>query len=122
MNFVQRQKEEERRHILKWLYEAGKALRAKSVRHALSDLGVCSMLWRVFAEHLDYMAREEVIRVFPAGTRNELSEVEQAKFIEQVKSMRYDDAESETVMVRIRQKGIHFIEGNEDGVKGIARE
>jgi hypothetical protein len=107
-----------RRCLLQVLYEAGSALRAKSVRSIMSDLGT-SVFWSEFLDHVEYLAGEELVRVFPAGARQELSDVEQAQFIADCKRLRFDAPECETVMLRIRQKGRHFIEGNDHGVKGL---
>jgi hypothetical protein len=113
--------EEIRRSILTVLYESGSALRAKRVRAIMSELG-CSVFWSEFLRHVEYLAGEELVRVFPAGSQRELSEVEQATFLGQCRRMPFDAPECETVMLRIRQRGRQFIEGNADDVKGVAKE
>jgi trimethylamine:corrinoid methyltransferase-like protein len=115
------EQEEIRRAILNVLYESGSALRAKRVRVIMSELG-CSVFWSEFVKHVEYLVGEELIRVFPAGSQVELSAVEQAKYLEQCKRLRFDAPECDTVMVRIRQRGRQFIEGNANDVKGVARD
>lgn len=113
--------EEMRRVLLSVLYESGNALRAKRVRAIMSDLGH-SVFWSEFVGHLEYLAGEELIRIFPAGSTRELSEVEQARFVADCKRLNFDSPECETVLIRIRQKGRHFIEGSDEGVRGVARD
>lgn len=113
---------EERRALLQVLYEAGSAMRAKSVRSVMSQLGA-SVFWSTFMGHVEYMTEEDVIRCYPAdGSKRKLTDIEQAEYVAKCKRLSYDAPECETVMLVIRQKGRHFMEGNADDVKGIARE
>ena len=114
------QNEEIRRGLLVVLFEAGSALRAKTVRSIMDSLNY-STAWEDFLEHVEYLAGEELIRVFPNGTEVELNEVQQAKYIAQCKRTNYDSPESEKIMLRIRQRGRRFMEGNDLSVVGVAK-
>ena len=117
-----RQAEEERRCLLQILYESGTSLRAKRARSIMSELGY-AVFWSVFMRHVDYLASEELIYCFPAGASSgEPSATEQAKFIGQSLTLSFDAPECDTVMLRIRQRGRHFLEGNDSTVKGVAKD
>lgn len=108
-----------RRCLLQILQESGAAVHATSVRNVLDALDHPTT-WERFVATLEYLAGEELIRVFPAGTETELSDVAQAKYLMIIRQASYDSKEAQQVRLRIRQRGRRFLEGNEDGVKGVA--
>jgi hypothetical protein len=116
----QAQTEEVRRSILEVLYESGSALRAKMVRR-IADAMNASTSWDDFLGQIEYLAAEELVRVFPAGTTDELSAVDQARYLEMCKRAVPDSDEAHQMMLRIRQRGRWFIEGNDNQVVGVAR-
>lgn len=118
----QHSKEEARRAILQFLYDAGGKFRAKRVRIVLARMSICNMLWSEYVDNLDHLVRKELIRIFPADARRELSVDEQGDYMDLVRRMSFDDVECEMVTVRIRDKGRDFIEGNAPDVKGVATE
>ena len=101
------------------LYEAGKAIRAKLVRQIMDDLNA-STTWDDFVSQLEYLAGEELIRVFPVGADHELSPVEQARYLSLCRRIQWDTPEASCVLVRIRQRGKYFLEGNASDVRGVA--
>lgn len=112
--------EELRRTLLVVLYEAGTAIRAKLVRQIMDDLN-SPTTWDDFIAQLEYLAGEGLVRVFPTGADQELTAVDQAKYLALCRRIQWDSSECSRVMVRIRQRGKHFLEGNDDGVVGVAR-
>ncbi|HEX8091457.1 MAG TPA: hypothetical protein VF762_21565 [Blastocatellia bacterium] len=111
--------EETRRCLLVVLYEAGSALRAKTVRSIMDSLN-SSTSWDDFLAQAEYLAGEELVRVFPADAESELTDVQQAKYIGTCKRMSFDSPEAGKIMMRIRQRGRRFMEGNDDSVVGVA--
>ena len=118
-SMVQIQQEEDRRALLVVLCEAEDALRARTVRSIMEMYGAPTT-WETFMSHVGYLAGEELLRVFPSGTRTELSPVDQAQYIALCKRASYDSAEANQMLLRIRQRGRHFMEGNAPDVKGVA--
>jgi hypothetical protein len=114
------QTEETRRCLLVVLYESGSALRAKTVRSIMDSLN-SSTSWDDFIHQLEYLAGEELLRAFPADTDHELNDVEQARYLATCKRMNFDSPESGKIMIRIRQRGRRFIEGNDGSVVGVAK-
>lgn len=122
INVKQISKEEQRRAILQFLYDAGGKFRAKRVRRALANVGICNMLWSEYVDNLDHLVRKELIRIFPADVNGELSVDKQGDYMDLVRRMKWDDAEVDLVVVRIRERGRDFMEGNAPDVKGVATE
>ena len=116
---AQRQTEELRRTLLVILHEAGVAIRAKTARQIMDDFNQ-STTWDDFLAQLEYLAGEELVRVFPSNADNELSVVEQARYLAFCRRIQWDAPEADKVLVRIRQKGKHFLEGNARDVVGVA--
>ena len=112
--------EELRRTLLVVLYEAGTAIRAKLARQIMDDLN-SPTTWDDFVAQLEYLAGEELLRVFPTGVDQELTAVDQAKYLALCRRIQWDSVDANRVMVRIRQRGKHFLEGNADDVVGVAR-
>lgn len=119
-NAEQIQNEEIRRCLLVVLYEAGSALRGKTVRSIMDSLN-SSTSWDDFLKQGEYLAGEELIRVFPADADSELSDVQQARYISTCKRMNFDSTEAGQIMMRIRQRGRRFMEGNDSSVVGVAK-
>lgn len=114
------QTEETRRCLLIVLNEAGSALRAKRVRSIMNELNAPTT-WDDFLRQVEYLTGEDLIRVFPAGENQELSDVQQAKYLALCKRTQFDSFEAEEIMLAIRKRGRHFIEGNDDTVVGVAK-
>ena len=114
------QTEEMRRCLLVVLMESGSALRAKTVRSVMDNMNH-STSWGDFLSQCDYLAGEELIRVFPGEADQELTDVEQAKFLAVCKRTTFDSPDADKIMIRIRQRGRQFMEGNDDSVKGVAK-
>lgn len=74
--------------------------------------------YRRMAEELDFLCSLELIRVFLGDSNKELDCIEQAKLVQ--KYLDSDGDLGDEIYVRIRNKGIHFQEGNEE-VKGVRR-
>ena len=113
--------EETRRCLLVALYECGSALRAKTVR-SIMDAMNHPTAWDDFINQVEYLAGEELVRCFPAEAESELTDIEQAKYLAVCKRTNYDSPDAEKIMLRIRQRGRRFIEGNDDSVVGVARK
>jgi len=115
----QLEREECRLRILQILYDAGNALRAKTVRKILDDLS-CPMTWDTFMRHVEFLVSELGIRAFPASLANDMNNVEQAKYIRMMKGASFDSSEVSTMMLRIRSLGRSHIEDNAT-ILGVAK-
>ena len=102
------------------LNEAGSALRAKRVRAIMDSLN-SSTSWEDFFSQVEYLAGEELLRIFPADAEAALNDVQQARYLATCKRMSFDSFEAEKIMLRIRQRGRRFMEGNDDSVVGVAK-
>lgn len=105
------EREECRLKFLQVLYDAGHALRAKTVRSVLDNLN-CSLTWDDFMRHVEWLVSEQAIHAFPSDLRDDMTNVERAKYVSKMKRASFDSPECAQMMLRIRSLGRHHIEGN----------
>lgn len=120
------QDQERRRRIRGWilyiLYEwRPKPLEMHSLMRLL-DRRNMPLSRELLGAEVDHLRSLELVRVFPSQATTELSEVEQARWVQI-----YVDADSDTqmndaLMVRISRYGVAFHEGdrNVDGIERVA--
>ena len=120
LSLTQRETEEIRRKALEVLYEADRPIRAKTCRAIMNDLNAATT-WDDFLVQIGYLVGEELVRVFPAGSEEELTGRQEGDYLAVCKRTQWDSSEAGRIMLRIRQKGRRFIEGYEPDVRGVAR-
>jgi hypothetical protein len=113
-------REEVRLKVIECLYESERPLRAKTVRSVLDGLNY-PLTWEDFMRQVSWLVSEELIRCFPDDLTAERNEVEMRRYVNLCLQTAFDARESGKILLKIRSKGRHFIEGNEDGVKGVAK-
>jgi len=112
--------EDARLKLIQILYESEAPLRAKTVRSLLDSFNY-PFTWEDFMKQVSWLVSEQLIRCFPDDLSEERNEVEARKYVNLCLRTSFDSKESGKILLKIRSKGRHFLEGNEDGVKGVAR-
>jgi hypothetical protein len=114
------QQEGMRRAMLEILQDAGAPLSALMVRTVMDQLNHPTT-WEGFLGCIEYLACEGLLGVYPVThPTGELMIFEQEKYLRVLRQTSYDSLEARQVMLRIRQLGRRFLEGNEPSVKGVA--
>jgi hypothetical protein len=90
-----------------------------SVRLVMDDLNA-SLTWEGFLGCIAYLAGEGLICVFPATEKGDWTIYQQEKYLDLMRQANFDSQEARGMMLRLRQEGRRFLEGNQDGVKGVA--
>jgi len=105
--------------FLQALYDAGKAVRAKTVRAVLAQMyGLVE--WADFILQAEYLVGEQLIRVFPVE-QDASDEIEPAQYLAMCKRMTAASPDAMKIGMQIEQRGRRFVEGNEPEVKGVER-
>jgi hypothetical protein len=112
--------EDARLKLIQVLYESESPLKAKTVHRVLDQFNY-SFTWDDFLRQVSWMVSEELIRCFPDDLAEERNEVDARKYVGLCLRTSFDSREASKILLKIRSKARHFLEGNEDGVKGVAR-
>lgn len=112
-------REDARLKMIQVLYESEAPLRAKTVRSLLDNLNY-PLSWEDFMKQVSWLVSEELIRCFPDDLNEERNEIETRKYVAYCLRTSFDSKDTGRILLKIRSKGRHFIEGNEDGVKGVS--
>ncbi len=78
------------------------------------------LIRRRFVEEIDYVRGLGLIRIFPAESKKELDDVEQARLIQRYADVSDEREMGQTVLARLTTAGINFQDGIAD-VPGIQR-
>lgn len=117
---AQIKQEQMRRAMIEVLCDAGTPLHAQTVRTVMDGLNHPTT-WQSFLSCIEYLAGEGLLCVFPVSSTNgEMSIYDQEKYLSLMRQASYDSQEAREMMLRIRQQGRRFLEGNEPLVKGVA--
>jgi hypothetical protein len=108
-----------RRALLQVLSDSGSPLSGLIARTVMDDL-LYSTTWTTFLNCVAYLSGEGLLCVYPITASGELSIFEQEKYLSLLRQATYDSPEAGQMMLRIRQLGRRFLEGNEPTVKGVA--
>jgi hypothetical protein len=111
--------EELRLKFLQILYESESPLRAKTVRSLLNQFNY-PLDWQAFMRQVSWLVSEELIRCFPSTLKAERSEPESRQYVNYCLHLSFDSPDANNILLKIRSKARHFLECNEDGVKGVA--
>ena len=119
-SLAQLRQEQMRRAMLDVLNDAGAPLNALTVRTVMDGLNH-STTWQTFLNCIGYLAGEGLLCVFPITcSTGELTIFDQEKYLDLMHQANYDSPEARQMMLRLRQDGRRFLEGNQAGVKGVA--
>jgi hypothetical protein len=113
-------REEVRLKMIQCLYESERPLRAKTVRSLLNDFNL-PLTWEDFMRQVSWLVSEQLIHCFPDDLAEQRNEVESRRYVSSCLQMGFDSKDAGRILLKIRSKGRHYIEGNEDGVKGVAK-
>jgi len=79
-------------------------------------------MWRrTLAQELDYLRSLGLVRVFPLGSDEEHTAVDQAKLIQRYANSNSDADLGASLCVRVTAHGIDFQAGLVDGIAGVMR-
>lgn len=113
------EREEKRLCLLRILYESAKAVRGKTCRSLMDDLGYPTG-WDEFMKIVEYLRSERLIHVFPPHIADDMTNVAESKYVQMLMSAGFDSAEAAVFMMKIAPRGKHCLEGHEV-VLGVAR-
>jgi hypothetical protein len=116
---AQLQQEQARRVMLEVLADSVTPLRAMTVRVVMDGLNA-SFTWDGFLGCIAYLVGEGLICVFPVTESGECTIYQQEKYLGLMRQTSYDSQEARQMMLRLRQTGRRYLEGNEPSVKGVA--
>src|SRR5262249_17426947 len=109
-----------RRTMLEILYDAGAPLSALMVRSVMDGLNHPTTS-ESFLGCIEYLTGEGLLCVYPVtNSSGELTIFDQEKYLSVMRRASYDSPEARQMMLRLRQTGRRFLEGNEPAIKGVA--